>query len=406
MVAQTFGTKGDTHSMNGTLKLGSVRGIVISVHYTWLIIFGLLTYSLAAVVFPTWYSDWSTGQYWLFGAIASLLLFAAVLAHELGHSLVALRKGIPVQSITLFIFGGVANIGKESETAGDEFQIAIAGPAVSLIIGGVSIGLYALIGRFNEQVGAILQYLAFANIILAVFNLIPGFPLDGGRVLRAILWGIVNNVERATRIASTVGVVVGYLFMIGGIAYIIGGVLISGIWLIAIGWFLQNAAQQSYQQLVMQRSFEGVQAAMLMNPEPVVVEPYLTIDELVDRVVLARNVRGAPVMDGDRLVGIITLTDIKDVPRSDWSRLTVADRMTPADKLIVVQPQTPLDDVLQAMSARDIHQVPVIADGRLVGMLNRSGIIQFLQLQRELDASPEEVARAVRTRNRESRPVP
>ena len=406
MVAQTFGTKGDTHSMNGTLKLGSVRGIVISVHYTWLIIFGLLTYSLAAVVFPTWYSDWSTGQYWLFGAIASLLLFAAVLAHELGHSLVALRKGIPVQSITLFIFGGVANIGKESETAGDEFQIAIAGPAVSLIIGGVSIGLYALIGRFNEQVGAILQYLAFANIILAVFNLIPGFPLDGGRVLRAILWGIVNNVERATRIASTVGVVVGYLFMVGGIVYIIGGVLISGIWLIAIGWFLQNAAQQSYQQLVMQRSFEGVQAAMLMNPEPVVVEPYLTIDELVDRVVLARNVRGAPVMDDDRLVGIITLTDIKDVPRSDWSRLTVADRMTPADKLIVVQPQTPLDDVLQAMSARDIHQVPVIADGRLVGMLNRSGIIQFLQLQRELDASPEEVARAVRTRNRESRPVP
>lgn len=369
--------------MEASIKLGRIRGIQVGIHYTWLIVFGLLTYSLAVGVFPALYEDWTTTRYWLAGAVASILLFASVLAHELGHSVVAQSKGIPVRSITLFIFGGVATISAEAESPGDEFQIAIAGPAVSLVVGIVSIGLWILLSGVNEFAAAILQYLGVANIILVVFNLIPGFPLDGGRVFRAIVWAWTKNVQRATKIASTAGVLIGYLFIVGGIFYVFSEP-ISGIWMIAIGWFLQNAAEQSYRQMTLQRAFEGVRVGRLMDPHPAVVRPDVTIEELVDRYVLARNVRGLPVVEDGRLVGIITLTDIKDAPRDEWPRFTVRDRMTPGDRLIVISPDTGLDQALSAMSERDIHQIPVVRDGTLVGLLTRGAVIRYLQLREEL----------------------
>lgn len=377
--------------MEASFKLGRIRGITIGIHYTWLIVFGLLTYSLAVGVFPGLYSDWTTAQYWGVAALASLLLFASVLAHELGHSVVAQSKGIPVRSITLFIFGGVATITQESKRAGDEFLIAVAGPAVSLVIGVVSIAIYLLTGNVSEYIAAIFLYLGYANLILVAFNLIPGFPLDGGRVFRAIVWGVTNNVQRATRIASTVGVIIGYLFIVAGI-FLVFSSPISGIWLIAIGWFLQSAAEQSYQQMRMQRSFEGVTVATLMERSPVTVPPDVTLETLVDGYVLPYNIRGLPVVQQGALVGIITLTDIKDTPRTEWDRWTVSDRMTPRAETVTVTPDTALTQALEAMSRRDIHQIPVVQDGTLVGLLSRNQIIRFLQLREEIpspSAEPE-----------------
>lgn len=373
--------------MEASIKLGTVRGIPIGIHYTWLIVFGLLTYSLADGVLPSWYEDWSTPAYWIVGVIASLLLFASVLAHELGHSLVAISRGIPVKSITLFIFGGVALLGQESEEAGDEFLIAIAGPAVSVLVAVVSLGTWFLFRDTNEQVSAIFLYLAWANFLLVAFNLIPGFPLDGGRVFRSIIWGITNDIRKATRVASIVGVIIGYLFITLGIFLVFSGNLISGVWLVVIGWFLQNAAEQSYQQLAMQRTFQGVQVANLMDSNPVTVGPEATIDELVDHYVLGRNVRGLPVMEGNELIGIITLTDVKGTPRDEWGRYTVRERMTPREKLITAEPGTPLDEMISVMSEHDIHQIPVISNGQLVGLLTRATVIRFLQLRQELPGS-------------------
>ena len=370
--------------MEASLKLGRIRGIVVGIHYSWLIIFGLLTYSLAEWFFPVVYGDWSATRYWVVAAIASLLLFASVLAHELGHSFVAQSKGIPVRSITLFVFGGVASIERDTERPGDEFRIAIAGPLVSALIGGISLALL-LLAPVPDAVAAILEYLTWANLVLAVFNLVPGYPLDGGRVLRAVVWAMTDNRDRATRIAARAGVVVGYLFMLGGVVYALAlNSLVSGIWLAAIGWFLRGAAEQSYQQVALENAFRGVRVGSLMDPTPAVIRPDTSLDNLVENYVLARNVRAASVVENGELIGIITLVDLRDVPRSDWSRVSVRDRMTPRAQMATATSDTPIESALRAMSQRDIHQIPVLQGNVLVGLLTRGAVIRYLQIREEL----------------------
>ncbi len=378
--------------MDASLKLGRIRGIEIGVHYTWLFIFGLLTYSLAVDFFPNAYDNWTTTQYWVISAIASLLLFASVVAHELGHSMVAISRGIPVKSITLFIFGGVASLTQETQDAKTEFQVAIAGPAVSVVIAVVSYGLTYLFHGISTQVEGIFFYLALANGLLAVFNLIPGFPLDGGRVFRSIVWGITKSMERATKVAGTVGVIIGYLFIILGVFMAFSGVLISGIWFIAIGWFLQNAAEQSMQQFKMQRMFQDVRIGMLMTVNPPTVNPETSIEQLVEHHILGQNSRGVPVVRDGLLVGIITLSDVKSIPRSEWPQFRVLDRMTPSERLITVTPDSSLNAALQAMSDKDIHQIPVVRDGALVGLLTRNDIIRFIQLRNEVPGTRDQDA--------------
>jgi Zn-dependent protease/CBS domain-containing protein len=370
--------------LEASYKIGRIKGIEIGVHYSWLIIFALLTYSLAESFFPSLYGNWSSGQYWIIAIVASLLLFASVVAHELGHSFVAIAKGIPVHNITLFIFGGVASLSQDVEDAKTEFLVAIAGPAVSLGIAIISVALTYLLHGISEQFSAVFQYLALANGLLVVFNLIPGFPLDGGRVFRSIVWGVTNSMERATKIATTLGVIIGYLFIVAGIFIVFSGELISGIWFGAIGWFLQNAAEQSMQQFRSQRIFENVQIGMLMDPNPPVVDPGVTIDELVDHHIIGHNSRGVPVVQQGVLLGIITLTDLKSTPRAEWPTLRVADRMTPRHQLVTVTADTPVEVAMQAMSEKDVHQIPVVRDGMLVGLLTRSAIIRFIQLRSEL----------------------
>ncbi len=356
----------------------------MGVHYTWVFIFGLLTYSLAVDFFPAFYDNWTPAQYWTISVIASLLLFASVVAHELGHSFVAISRGIPVKSITLFIFGGVASLSQDTQDAKTEFQVAIAGPAVSFVIAAVAYGLTFVFGKINAQAEGICLYLAWANGLLVAFNLIPGFPLDGGRVFRSIVWGITHSMERATRIAGTLGVVIGYLFIVLGIFIIFTNALISGIWFIAIGWFLQNAAEQSMQQLRMQQTFKDIRIGMLMQPNPPAVDSHLPIDDLVEHHILGQNTRGVPVVRDGLLDGIITLSDIKSIPRTEWARYRVLDRMTTRDQLITVTPDTQLSVALQAMSEKDLHQIPVVRDGVLVGMLTRNDVIRFIQLRNEI----------------------
>jgi Zn-dependent protease len=253
--------------MGRSLKLGQIRGITIGVHYSWLIVFALLSYSLAVGVFPLFFSGWSTIQYWAVSVIASILFFVSVLAHELGHSFMAQQKGIPVQSITLFLFGGASAIGQETDDAGDELQIAMAGPSISVMVAIVSFGIGYVTQSVNEQVSAIFLFVSITNVILVAFNLIPGYPLDGGRLLRSLIWGFTGNFEVATKITATFGVVIGYLFIVGGILFAFRD-LISGIWLIAIGWFLQSAAGQSYGQRRYKPVLEGVQGRVDHGPEP------------------------------------------------------------------------------------------------------------------------------------------
>ncbi|HEX3723264.1 MAG TPA: site-2 protease family protein [Nitrolancea sp.] len=366
--------------MEASYKLGRIKGIEIGIHYSWLIIFALLTYSLAESFFPSIYGNWTTGQYWIIGLIASLLLFASVLAHELGHSFVAIAKGIPVHNITLFIFGGVASLSQDVEDAKSEFLIAIAGPAVSLLIAVVAFGGRYLTRGVNEQLSAVFDYLMFANGLLVVFNLIPGFPLDGGRVFRSIVWGITNSMERATRIATTLGVIIGYLFIAVGVFVVFEGDLISGIWFGAIGWFLQTAAGQSMQQFRAQSSVQNVQVGMLMDPSPSIVDPGLTLDDLVEHHIIGRNARGVPVVQQGILLGIISPTDLKLSPRADWSTLRVADRMTPRHRLATLPPDAPIQLAMHVMSEMDIQQIPVVHDRLLVGLLTRDAVMRFVQM--------------------------
>lgn len=368
--------------MNASVKLGTIRGITIGIHYTWLFVFGLVTYSLAVDFFPAMYNDWSTAAYWTAGLLASLLLFASVLAHELGHSFVAQSKGVPVSSITLFIFGGIATITKESQRARDEFEIAIAGPVVSLGIGVLALLSYGLLAGVSNFASAVLAYLGVANLLLFGFNLIPSFPLDGGRVFRALVWGIHKNAERATWVASTVGAGVGILFVIGGILWVFIDP-ISGIWLAAIGWFLHSAAKQSLEQLRLERSLAGVQVSTLMVKHPITIGPSATLSDVVDHFIIGHNVRSLPVVASDHLLGIITVTDIRGVPRDEWSLRTVREHMTPSERLVTTAPDAPVEEVLQAMAEHDVHQVPVVRDARLVGVLTRNAVMQFLQLKQE-----------------------
>ena len=387
--------------MEASIRLGRLRGIEIGVHYSWLLVFALLTYSLAFGVFPSWYSGWSSGTYWAVGVLASVLLFASVLAHELGHSLVAQSRGVPVIRIVLFIFGGVAQLADEARRARDEFLIAVAGPLVSVAIGIVSLGLWPIVEDISQPLGAIFEYLGWANLILVAFNSIPAYPLDGGRVLRALLWGTLGNVLRATRIAAGIGVAIGFLFMAGGLFLVFRSPL-SGIWLIALGWFLQNAAQQSYQQLVIRRLFEGVHVGQLMDPDPPTIRPDATIDELVDAL-LAYNVRSFPVVEDGRLVGIVTLTDVRHAPREQWPIRRVRDLMTPRERLITAKPEDDLERILRLMATHEIHQIPIVDDSRLLGLLTRNALLRFLQLRQELGRLPDEVAVLYTQRQRERR---
>lgn len=373
--------------MPGSFRIGKIAGIDIFIHVSWIIIFVLLTWSLATGWFAVLYPGWSTITYWVVSLIAALLLFVAVLVHELAHSLVARTRGLPVKNITLFIFGGVSNIEQEPQTPGVEFQMAFVGPLTSLVIGGIAYLLQLALGENTSPLAAILRYLAVTNVLLGIFNLIPGFPLDGGRVLRSIVWKLSGSLRTATRITTLVGEVIAYLFILLGIWLFFGGNLLDGIWLGFIGWFLLSAAQSANTQSMLQSMLKGVTVGEVMNPSPLTVPANISLQKLVDDYFLPRGLRSAMVTQNDQLVGLITLGDIRSVPREQWSQVPVGHVMIPVNKLHVVSPQQNLNDVLPLMAGRDVNQLPVVQDGRLVGVLSRDAIMRYLEVRRSLDTN-------------------
>jgi len=374
--------------LRGGIPIGKAFGIQLRLHYSWFFIFALVTWILAAAYFPTTYPNWSMSARIAAGLITSILFFASVLVHELMHSIVSQRQGIPVQSITLFIFGGVSQITSEPKQPGDEFRMAIVGPLSSLVIGGILLGVYyqwRSVDTFAVQfITAIAYWLGYINLLLGIFNLIPGFPLDGGRVLRSLIWWRSRNLTSATRIASNVGRAVGFIFIFVGIYFIFTGNWLNGIWLALIGWFLESAAVGSYQQLLMQEMLKGHVASEIMSGDCVVVPPDMTIDHLVNGNILTSGRRCFPVGSGSQIMGLMTLHNVKEVPRDQWNTETVKEAMTPFDKLRWVRPDAELSSVLRILTEDNINQVPVVEDNKIIGMVSRENLLNFVNIRSRL----------------------
>ena len=368
-------------------RLGSILGFKIRIDFSWFIIFFLILWSLSSGLFPASFPGLKPGVYLAMGVVGTVLFFATLLAHELSHSLVARAKGIPVEGITLFIFGGVSQTRLDAESPGDEFQIAGVGPLVSIVIA----VLCSLIGSLGNQLGwsvavtGVFSYLAYANLAIAIFNLLPGFPLDGGRLFRSIIWKLTGNLTKATRIASMGGSMLGYFIVFWGFWQMLRGYLLGGLWLLLIGWFLNNAAEASYQEQLVRMGLEGARAWQAMRRSPETVPPHLTLRELVDEYFFLRRYHSFPVVEKEEPVGIITLNQVKEVPQQQWHERTVRDSMLPLEEGVVVRPQEKLSEVLQKMEYSGLRRVLVVQEGKIEGIITASDITRWLQRARDLE---------------------
>jgi len=372
--------------MSGGFRLGRLLGIPVVVHSSWFIALFVLSWSLALAYYPEQARGLSSGTYWWMGIISALLLFASVLVHELAHALVARRYGVRTRSITLFMFGGVAQIAAEPPTADAELAIAAAGPAMSYVLA----GLFWVLDRAvsGTALGAIIGYLAFINAILATFNLIPGFPLDGGRVLRAMLWRRSGDLERATRIAAQSGRVVAMIFIGLGLVQLFRGSFVGGLWLMLIGWFLESAAQAGYEQVLLRRALGGVRVGDIMTRDLHTIDPSLTVEEAIADFFIPLKHGGFPVVYGDRLVGVVTLQDVRGVPAEGRRERRVREVMTPQANLKTVRPTTTAYEAFMRLGQEQIGRLLVVDDGgSLVGIVTRSDLLHAIRLYTEFGGS-------------------
>jgi Zn-dependent protease/predicted transcriptional regulator len=379
--------------VNQTFKVATIGGIDIDIDWTWLLAFAFFTWSLGAY-YDTTFPSWGPTTAYLLGALSTLLLFVTVLLHELGHSFTARSLGLPVTRITLLIFGGVSNLTTEPPTPRSEFLVSIAGPLTSLILAGIFYLLHAAAGRGPSELGAVLGYLASVNLILALFNLLPAFPLDGGRVLRSIVWGITGSMTRATRLATQLSRVVAYLLIAGGLLEaLVFGQVVSGLWLAFIGWFLSTSATASAQQAVLDQVLRGVDVRDVMDPAPAGIAPTTLVQSLVFDHLLDGSRRAVTVQNPDgTLLGLVTVSDLRHLRQEDWATTPVRQIMTPADTLRTVTPEEDLRQAIGLLAANHYHQLPVVERDRVAGMLNRDHVMQYLQL-RQLQSRQDGTAR-------------
>jgi len=411
-------------SLASGLPIARIFGITVRIHWTWLLIFLLLTFSLAVEILPLssmadggpfWeglpvsqqlmrYMSlhdvsreaaarrlgvhlWPDWQYWVLGAVGSLGLFVCVLAHELSHSVVAKAVGIPVEGITLFIFGGMSRIGGEAKAPGDEFKVAAAGPLMSLALGlGAGLIYFGLGKALPPQARSLMYYFMFINLLLMAFNLVPGFPLDGGRLLRAALWKLLGDFRRATYVASWFGRgVAGVLVAAGTIQFLLSGFSLGAFWWVIIGLFLWQAAKGSYQQVQLREALAGLTVRDILETDVTTVEPDLTLDELVRDYFYRRRRRSFPVVDsGGDLLGVIRLKDVGRLPQDDWPVYRVRDAMREVDPSTTVGPDDDLEGVFRKLMQADGTHVPVVEDGRLVGVATRHDLVNLLEIRTDL----------------------
>jgi Zn-dependent protease/predicted transcriptional regulator len=393
--------------MRSGIRVGRIFGIDINIDWSWVIIFALVAWSLSSS-FSAAHVNWGLGESWFYAIIAALVFFASVLAHEIAHSLIARTRGVPVKNITLFLFGGVSNIQREPPSAMAEFLIAIVGPLTSFAAGIVFLALAwltkpgSLVSITNpaaafsqlNPVTTLLFWLGSINILVGTFNLIPGYPLDGGRVLRSILWGISHNLREATRWASYIGQGVAWLMILAGIAMVfgvniplLGSGFINGLWMAFIGWFLSSAAQHSYQQTIMQDILKNVDVKRLMDTQPKTVAPELCVDDLVNNYMLRSGEDAFPVLMGDTLMGVVTVANVRALSRQDWGSRTVGDIMTPYDRLPLVHPEEEATNAMNILSSKRLKELFVVQGRELLGVLRRKDIIRWLQMNSDSSGS-------------------
>lgn len=385
----------------GGLRLGRISGIDIEVDWSLLVVFFLITFGLGGGLFPAWHPEWSPALVWATALLAAVAFFASVLAHELSHALVGRANGITVRRITLFMFGGLAHMENEPPTWRSELAMALVGPLTSLALGigftwaASAVGSPLAIDPERPQatlatlgpLATLLVWLGPMNILLGVFNLVPGFPLDGGRVLRALMWGISGDLRRATLWASRAGQAFAWLLVGTGLAMtlglqvpVFGTGLFSGLWLVFIGWFLNNAAVTSYRQLVVRESLEDVAIERLMRTNLTRVTPEMRVATLVDEHLMPSGQRTFPVEEKGRFVGLVSLRDLHGLGRRAWEDATVRDVMTPVERLVTVSPRAEASEALSLINGRDVNQLPVVDGGRLLGFVRREDVLKWLML--------------------------
>jgi Zn-dependent protease/CBS domain-containing protein len=384
------------------LRIARIFGIDIRVDWSWLLIFVLVAWSLSAAFAQT-HPDWGSWLATGIALIAAILFFASVLVHELAHSLVAKARGLHVRNIKLFLFGGVSNIEREPPSPGVEFLMALVGPLTSVVLGLVLVATGGSAVPFGEAVispvevfsqlsplTTLLIWLGSINIFLGSFNLIPGFPLDGGRILRSVFWAASDDLRRATRWASWIGQGIAWLMILVGIAMVfgvqfpvLGSGVSGGLWLAFIGWFLNSSATVSYRQVVVQDILEDVPVGRIMRSNPPSVSPTMTVDELVDDGVMGTDDHAFPVLDEGRLAGLVTLEDVRTIPRTSWDNTIVRQIMTPADQLVSVTADEDAAEALNRLQTRDVRQLPVMCNGSLAGLLRRRDLVKWLQMHPE-----------------------
>jgi Zn-dependent protease len=374
--------------LRAQLPLGRVAGIEIGLHFSWFIIAVLITFSLVGH-FHEVTPQWTNAVIWSAALVTAVLFFVALLLHELAHSVVAKAKGLRVRAITLFALGGVSQIESEASDAKSEFLIAIAGPLTSIVIGGVFLALARLAGwpagsEPTTPLPAVLLWLGYINLALAGFNMIPGYPLDGGRVLRAAIWGVTGNQARATRAAARVGEAIAVLFILFGLYRFFLGANFGGLWFAFIGWFLLDAARSSEFQLELMTELRSRRVSDMMDRDCATVDSHMSVKEFVEEYLLRTGNRCFLVMQNDRIAGMVTPAEVKRVSREDWPNTSLQAAMRPLTEVRTVTPDTPAIEAMEMLSRDDLNQLPVISNGHVAGVFSRAHVLRFLQLHAEI----------------------
>jgi len=369
------------------IHLFTIFGFDVNIDFTWLFLAVLVTWSLARGLFPVWFGNLSTATYWWMGVAGALGLFLSIVFHEFWHSIVARHFGLPMKGITLFIFGGVAEMEEEPENAKTELLMAIAGPVSSVALGLIFLLIFRAGGAIGwpEPVNGVLVYLGWLNLVLAVFNMLPDFPLDGGRVLRSILWFAKGNVRWATRVASAIGSGFGMFLIVLGLLSFISGGFITGIWYFLIGMFIRGAALTSYRQVLVRNALSGETIAHFMQPEPVTVPPSTSIRDLVDNYIYKYHYKMFPVAENGNLTGCITSNEVKNIPREQWSTLHVQDVLVPCSVDTTIAPNTDAMKALSLMNRTGRSRLMVVDGDRLVGVITLKDMLTFLDLKIDLE---------------------
>jgi Zn-dependent protease/predicted transcriptional regulator len=377
-----------------SVKLGNIMGIPVTIHYTLWFVFILIAWSLAVGYMPSQYPGLGVVTYWAIGIVSAVILFASVLIHELSHSYIAKKNGLPIARITLFFFGGVSEITKEPQDPGLEVRMAAAGPLMSFLIAGVLGGLWYLtrVADAPVAVTATLGYGGLINAILGIFNLLPAFPLDGGRVFRGSIWKRSKSFIGATRTATRVSEAISLIMMVGGFAFIIFGDFVDGIWVIFLGWFIRSGAETSLRQTLVDETLSGVTVEQIMTRDVLTVPPNITIQQLVSDYFLVHRHEGYPVVKDGHILGIVTLHCVRAIPKDRRETETVEQAMVHCEPTVTVKPTSTALDILHKMASAKVERILVVDDGRLLGIVTRGDLIRTIRTRQELGSIPRSEA--------------